>query len=83
MIYNSKLIDFYYQKKGAVQGNLLKFDKTNLLNIPIALPNDMSKFMANVDIQNINFVIYKLYDLTFEEAQIIDPAISIDDFQLN
>lgn len=32
---NSKLLYFYYKNNGATQGNLLKYDKGPLLNIPI------------------------------------------------
>ena len=36
----------------------------------------------NSIVDKIDILIYKLYNLTYEEALIIDSTISIDDFQL-
>lgn len=51
---NSKLLYFYYKNNGATQGNLLKYDKGPLLNIPIFQYPKNALVLSNVfDFQRI------------------------------
>ena len=81
-----------------MQGNNFQIDKEPLLLIPIIKVDNENFFstlydelvalkQANQDItpiiNKINILIYKLYGLAYEEVLIIDPNISIDNFQSN
>jgi len=79
-----------------MQGSNFQIDKEPLLLIPIIKVDNENFFstlydelvalkQANQDINpiinKINILIYKLYGLTYQEVLIIDPNISIDNFQ--
>ena len=79
-----------------MQGSNFQIDKEPLLLIPIIKVDNEIFFSTLYDelvalkqtnqdispiINKINILIYKLYGLTYEEALIIDPNISIDNFQ--
>lgn len=46
---NSRLIAFWLRNKGSMQGNNFQLDKAPLLNIPLFVPNDVTKFTILVD----------------------------------
>ena len=76
LLYNSQVINFWYKNRGAVQGNLMKYDIGTLLNIPLFVPNDVTKFTILVDyllFLNQNSNINKLVSTYFE--QIIDGMV--------
>lgn len=96
LLLNSKLIEFWLRYKGKMQGNNFQIDKEPILSIPIVEIENEHFFIElfdeisylkqkNQDIdaleKRINILIYKLYDLTFEDIKIIDPTIAISDFQ--
>ena len=96
LLLNSKLIAFWLRYKGKMQGSNFQIDKEPLLLIPIIKVDNENFFstlydelvtlkQANQDINpminKINILIYKLYGLTYQEVLIIDPNISIDNFQ--
>ena len=80
-----------------MQGTNFQIDKEPLLLIPITTTKNEKYFSNLYDeivslkqmdkdinsiVDKIDILIYKLYNLTYEEALIIDSTISIDDFQL-
>ena len=80
-----------------MQGTNFQIDKEPLLLIPIITTKNEKYFSNLYDeivslkqmdkdinsiVDKIDILIYKLYNLTYEEALIIDSTISIDDFQL-
>ena len=80
-----------------MQGTNFQIDKEPLLLIPIITTKNEKYFSNLYDeivslkqmdkdinsiVDKIDVLIYKLYNLTYEEALIIDSTISIDDFQL-
>jgi len=92
LILNSNLTYFYYKNRGASQGNILKFDKGPLLTIPIKTTKNTSKYETYFDnleqlknegkstsvIQSkIDNLVYKLYELTYDEVKVIDPEFSL------
>ncbi len=93
LILNSNLTYFFYKNRGASQGNILKFDKGPLLTIPIKTIKHTNIFETYFDnllqlkeegksisvIQRkIDNLIYKLYELTYDEVKIIDPEFSLN-----
>jgi hypothetical protein len=46
---NSKIVEFWLRNKGKMQGNNFQLDKEPLLNIPLIVPNDVTKFTILVD----------------------------------
>lgn len=96
LLLNSKLIEFWLRHKGKMQGNNFQIDKEPILSIPIIQTKNEDFFVelfdeiVNLTEKNqdtktlekrINILIYKLYDLSIREIQIIDPTISTNDFQ--
>ncbi|WP_442787250.1 DUF7149 domain-containing protein [Flavobacterium suncheonense] len=92
LLLNSKLVAFWLKNRGKMQGDNFQVDKEPLLSIPIIQPENIQNFIFlfneiqnNKDIsviqKKIDIMIYKLYDLTFEEAQLIDNSILLTDFQ--
>jgi adenine-specific DNA-methyltransferase len=92
LLLNSNLTYFFYKNRGASQGNILKFDKGPLLTIPIKSTKNINKFESYFDnllqlkeegkstliIQNkIDNLVYKLYELTYDEVKVIDPEFSL------
>ena len=89
---NSKLIAFWLRYKGKMQGDNYQLDKEPLLNIPIkktpTIPpfeNLVNKIMAlkkeEKDTQvledKIDLMVYKLYDLNYDEIKIIDADFDV------
>lgn len=82
---NSKLISFYHRnvfldlEKVVFQKILIAIAK----KIPIKMPNDLSAFIDIIDkkeyykTDKIDELIYKIYDLTYDEVLIVDPQSSI------
>ncbi len=96
LLLNSKLVEFWLKNKGKMQGDNFQVDKEPLLSIPIFKSENKEIFISlfkNIHLlqqnncsilpiqKQIDIMIYKLYELTFEEVQIIDCSISLDDFQ--
>jgi len=92
LLLNSNLTYFYYKNRGASQGNILKFDKGPLLTIPIKITENTMKFETYFDsilqlkeegkstsaIQNeVDILIYRLYELSYDEVKVIDPEFSL------
>jgi adenine-specific DNA-methyltransferase len=89
---NSKLIDWYFRKTSTnnhVNGYEIE-------QLPIKLPINQDKFNSLVNQiledkksgretslleHQIDIMVYHLYELTYEEACVIDPALSIEDFE--
>ena len=97
LILNSKLVAFWLRYNGKLQGGNFQIDKEPILLIPIIEIDKEDYFSSLYDklftlkqmdkdinsiVDKIDILIYKLYNLTYEEALIIDSTISIDDFQL-
>lgn len=85
-LFNGKLLNFIFSKF-STNSNVNNYEIDNL---PIVIPHDQSIFISLVDkiltkksrnedtieIENkIDFMIYKLYKLTFEEATIVEPNL--------
>lgn len=94
LLLNSNLMSFWFRYKGKMQGQIFQIDKEPLLSVPILQPENIQIFISLFDkIQNnqdisviqkqIDILIYKLYELTFEEVQLIDNSILLNDFQSN
>jgi adenine-specific DNA-methyltransferase len=92
VLLNSNLTYFFYKNRGASQGNILKFDKGPLLTIPIKTIKNTSMFenyfdqleqlkdegkTTSVILNHIDNLVYKLYDLSYDEVKIIDPAFGL------
>lgn len=92
LLLNSNLIYFFYKNRGASQGNILKFDKGPLLTIPIKTIENTRKFQTFFDelsklyeegknttiLQDkINNLVYKLYELNYDEVKVIDPDFAL------
>jgi adenine-specific DNA-methyltransferase len=88
---NSKLITFWFLHKGKMQGSNFQIDKEPLLQVPIVISDKISYIVTlldkilllksqNSDTANIeaeiDVLMYKFYDLTFNEASVIDPQLS-------
>lgn len=90
-ILNSKLIKYWLKNKGKMQGACFQIDKGPLLSIPIqyklkyefVLINYINQiFMPNGNcLYNcelaIDHIVYHLYNLTYDEVQIVDPETPI------
>ena len=82
---NSKLISFYHRnvfldlEKVVFQKILI----ANAKKIPVKMPNDLSAFIDIIDkkeyykTNKIDELIYKVYNLTYDEVLIVDPQSSI------
>jgi len=85
---NSRLIRFWLQFKGKMQGSNFQIDKEPLKEIPLVIPDKIDQFVKLVDTilqkkphnqdttaeeQQIDFMVYKLYDLTYDEVLVVDP----------
>ena len=93
MLLNSKLIRFWLKNKGKMQGANYQIDKEPLQQIPIALSSQKiqdlissqyDKIIVLPDsakctiIENeIDHLVYHLYDLTYDEVLVIDPETPI------
>ena len=84
---NSKLIAFWLKHKGKMQGGQYQVDKEPLLEIPICSPvnpqiiiDKVEKIIENKSNQaettlmenDIDFMVYKLYKLSYDEVLIVD-----------
>lgn len=93
MLLNSKLIKFWLQNKGKMQGENHQIDKEPLQQIPLALSsqkiqdkisNLYDKIISLPDSERgttmeneIDHIVYHLYYLTYDEVLIIDPETPI------
>lgn len=106
---NSKLIAYWLQKQGKMQGNNYQIDKEPLMNIPIYnasaeesgrissivdnilnLTNDKNysdnsqKQQTIKEYENqIDVIVYKLYDLTYQEVLTIDKGFPMSEIEYN
>ncbi len=91
---NSKMIAFWLKNKGKMQGNNYQLDKEPLLEIPIfnycnpqIIENIVNEILTlksqGKDTtkleQQIDNLVYKLYELSYEEVKIIDPEFSLSE----
>jgi len=91
---NSKLCAFWLRYKGKMQGYNYQIDKEPLLNIPIkTIPNTkpfellVDKIIAKKETgedttaeeQEIDIMVYKLYDLTYDEVKIVEPEFVLSE----
>lgn len=87
---NSKVIKFWLKHKGKMQGACYQIDKGPLLSIPIKTNSFLEKKIITIvtDILNgdsdiyeksneIDKLVYNIYELTYDEVLIIDPETSI------
>jgi len=102
-ILNSKLIDWYYKKESLESGRLFPQVKIQRLrNLPFLFRNSQKPFEILVDKifskkelgedtkeleDKIDIMVYKLYELTFEEVIIVDPEFALtereyEDFEI-
>ena len=96
LLLNSRLVEFWLKNMGKMQGDNFQIDKEPLLSIPIFEPENIKIFHSlfneihNLTQQEesilfiqkqIDVLIFKLYELSFEDVQIIDSSISLIDFQ--
>lgn len=88
---NSKLLDFYFNKKMITNADVFPYIKgIHLKKLPIKLNN--KKIIGEIDnlisrieedndktivINKLDIIIYKLYNLTHKEVLIIDPTFSL------
>ena len=92
-ILNSKLINYWF-KENFEAGLHIKINQ--LSHIPIVIPKSQTEYIeiVNLIISNkklginylqfenkIDIMIYHLYQLTYEEACIIDPELTLEDFE--
>lgn len=86
---NSTLIAFWLRNRGKMQGNNYQIDKEPLLQIPLKKENDgkVANLVASIidrlktnpqadttSLENqIDFLVYHLYNLTYDEVLIVDP----------
>jgi adenine-specific DNA-methyltransferase len=91
---NSKMIAFWLKNKGKMQGNNYQLDKEPLLEIPIFNPPNTQECEnivyqiltlksegkdTTILEQQIDNLVYKLYELTYEEVKIIDPEFALSE----
>lgn len=89
-ILNSKLMYFYMKKKLKNTGELLQIDKNQFLKIPLYKIKDTAEISKIVDEiikekkegrdtlsleDNLDILIYKIYDITYDERQIIEKEL--------
>ena len=94
---NSKLLDFYFNKKMITNADVFPYIKgIHLKKLPVKLPEEQSHFAIIVNQileekklgdntsereHQVNVMIYHLYELSYEEASVIDIGLSKDDFE--
>ncbi|WP_246062618.1 Eco57I restriction-modification methylase domain-containing protein [Mesohalobacter halotolerans] len=88
-VLNSRLINFYYNKISLEEGRAMaQIDIEVIEKIPIPYVNDsiqikisnlINQITDNIEAINEEFelIIYKLYNLTYQEVLIIDPEFSL------
>lgn len=91
-ILNSRLIAFWLRHKGKMQGSNYQVDKDPILQIPIYKTTKQEPFVKVVEKilqlkkvgddtsaleKRLDLMIYKLYGLTYDEVETIDPELSI------
>ena len=88
-VLNSTLIAFWLRNRGKMQGNNYQIDKEPLLQIPLKKEDDgkvitlvtsiINRLKTNpqadtTSLENqIDFLVYHLYNLTYDEVLIVDP----------
>ena len=99
-LFNSKLIAFWLKYKGKMQGNNFQIDKAPILSIPIKNIENTKLFEIVVDqildlkeqneettlLENqIDLMVYKLYELTYKEVKIVDAEFDnvLSEFDLS
>ena len=86
---NSTLIAFWLRNRGKMQGNNYQIDKEPLLQIPLKKENDgkVANLVASIidrlktnpqadttSLENqIDYLVYHLYNLTYDEVLVVDP----------
>lgn len=92
-VLNSKLIEYYFRFIGVMTaGGAYTLKKATIEYLPICLPENNIHFETLVDKiiskketgedttaeeQKIDIMVYKLYDLTYEEVKIVDPEFAL------
>ena len=93
---NSKISYFWFINKGKLLGNMLQIDKEPLLEFPIKTPTNQQPFITLVDQilsakkqgqdttaleHQIDVMVYHLYELSYDEACVIDKTLPLEDFE--
>jgi adenine-specific DNA-methyltransferase len=88
-LFNSNLCQFWLKNKGKMQGDNFQIDKDPILQIPIYRANKeqyniiielVNKTLNTNDLlseHKINLILYKLYELTYDEILIVDPEFEM------
>ena len=89
---NSKVLDYYFKSYGKLMDYRFEYYPTPVGNMRIKKAPNQEKFVALVDNillyktqgkdttileQQIDNLVYKLYELTYEEVKIIDPEFAL------
>lgn len=83
---NSNIINWYYANNYSNNSSLtVNISKTYLEQLPVLIPSgtivkDIEKLVSKLNnnpslIEKINTIFYKLYNLTYDEVEIVDPQI--------
>ena len=90
-VLNSKLVAYWLKNKGKMQGENYQVDKTPLMDIPIVLNRQKfegyiagllkdiitNKYYDQEVLDKIDNAVYHLYNLTYDDVLIVDPATTI------
>jgi hypothetical protein len=95
-LFNSKLLDFYFNKKMITNADIFPYIKgIHLKKLPIKIPSNQQPFITIVnqildlkklgqdtsDLEHqIDIMVYHLYELTYDEALVIDKTLTKEDF---
>lgn len=90
-ILNSKLVEFWLKYMGKLQGNNYQVDKEPLVNIPIAISKKYNEYIIKLvesimklkkikedtkELESeLNYIVYKIYNLDKEDIKIIENNI--------
>jgi hypothetical protein len=91
---NSRLLDYYFKSYGKLMDYRYEYYPGPVGNIRIKKSSNQDKFISLVDKiltlksegknstsleQEIDNLVYKLYELTYDEVKVIDPAFSLSE----
>lgn len=93
VLLNSALLEYYFNKKMITNADVFPYIKgIHLKKLPIKLPknkkqesafekmvDNIIEYKDQVDITNLNSLVFKLYGLTYEEVKVIDPKFELSE----